>query len=688
MFKNYLKIAVRNFLKHKAYSFINIAGLALGLAACILILLYVRDEINHDRYHKNADRIYRVTTRDTSEDRVRDLAYSFAPLAPALLTDIPDISHAVRFFPYSAAVKATREKCFQEDRFFFVDPEVFEVFTFPLKKGNPETVLKAPFSIVITEETAEKYFAGESALGKTLNVEGKFDFKVTGILENVPDNSHFTFDFLVPMDNVEDVLGWKPHWYWPPMYTYILLPGNYPASRLEDQFPGFLGKHIGKWAKGMRKLRLQPLTSIYLHSNLESEIEPTGNIAYVYIFSSIALFILFLACINFMNLATARSERRAREVGMRKVMGAQRFQLTRQFFGESLFYAFVSLFLAVVLVELLLPLFNRVVEKQLSINYMANWAMVVGFIALTFLVGIVSGSYPAFYLSRFQPLKALQGKTLLDTGGRRSLKLRTVLVTFQFSISIILVISTVIVRNQVNYIRNKDLGFDKKHFVLLPVRDEQVQENLKAFKTGLLSNSNIRGVTGCSSIPSSERLQEFDFPIIAEGVSGYRDLYVLPLMVDYDFVKTFGMEIAVGRDFSKDSVRDAEEAFILNETAVKKLGWESPIGKRFEMDKVLKGKPKTGRIIGVVNDFHFNSFHQKIGPVVIQISPEPYYYDFLAVRISSQNIPGTLEFIKKKWNGFIPHRPFEYSFLDSEFEKIYRKEMKLGQIFSYFAGFA
>ncbi len=682
MITNYLKIALRITWRHKGYSIINIFGLAAGMACCILILLYVQDELSYDRCHENFQRIYRVIGDEKNEGQVRHVANTYGPLAPALLSSFSEIEHAVRFFPYSATVQSGEQK-FQEERFFFTDSTVSKVFTFQFKRGDPRTALNSPYGLILTQSTAEKYFGQDDALGKVLRIENRFDFTITGVLEDLPSNLHFKFDFLAPMSHVTEIMGWKPRWHWPPMYTYLLLPEGYPAADLEKQFPDFIAKHIGAWAKDERALFLQPLSQIYLTPDLENEIEPTSNIAYVYIFSGIAFFILLIACINFINLSTARSTTRAKEVGLRKVVGAQRAQLIKQFLSESLFYAFLGLLLAVGLVELLLPAFNRLAGKALNITYLDNPTMTGGLIALTIFVGLVSGSYPALLLSNFRPITVLKGTLTTTFGARTPLRLRALLVVLQFAISIGLMGITYVVNRQLDFMQNKRLGFNKEHVVIIPVRDEEVQKNFETIKNRLLANSNVLTATALSNFPW--RGGFYDFPIQAEGLPAGAHMVLPVLIVDHDFIRTFGIELAAGRDFSREFTTDVREAFILNETAVKKLGWESAVGKTFEVQHVAEGGSRKGQVIGVVKDFHFRSLHHEIEPLVVMVSPVSYYLDNFAVRIHSSHLSETLAALASIWMEILPHRPFEYFFLDEDFDQLYRKEQKLEQIFESFS---
>ncbi|MGH7496408.1 MAG: ABC transporter permease [bacterium] len=689
MFKSYLKIAFRNFLKYKAYSFINVAGLALGLGCCILMLLYVQDELSYDRFHVNAKQIYRLICEESQEGRVRRVANTFAPMAPALRAAFPEISKIVRLFPHQVVVARDQDRRFPEKRFFFVDSTFFEVFTFSLRHGDARTALDQPNALILTPATAQKYFGAENPVGQSLTIENQHDFVITGVLEEVPPRSHFDFDFLANMNSVNALIGtWVLNhgWYYPPMYTYILLPPQEAPEKISQRMPEFVHRNFPKTLASYQKLQLQAMTAIHLHSDLENEIAPTSNIAYVYIFSAIAAFILAIAAINFMNLATARSANRAREVGLRKVVGAEKTQLIRQFLGESLFYAGLALFFALVLVEIFLPLFNSLSGKQLDLRYSGNWTIVFGMLALTFVVGILAGSYPAFFLARFRPVQVLKGKALTGVAGRTPLRLRSLLVIVQFVVSVVLMIVTWVVQEQLHYIQNKRLGFDKSHLLVVPIRDEAVQESFASLKNQLSTVAGISHISAISNFPWEKGY--YDFFVRAEGMGPEEKLNLPTVLVEYDFIPAFGMEVVAGRDFSKEHMTDAQGAFILNEAAVKRFGWDSAIGKKIEMEGVAAGRPRSGRVVGVVKDFHLRSLHHTIEPLVMLIAPAAYYLDNMAIRLEAHNIAQTLAALERKWRELVPHRPFEYFFMDEAFEGLYRREQRLAQIFRYFSALA
>ena len=686
MYKNYLKIAFRNFLKHKAYSIINVSGLAIGLACCILIMTYVQHELSYDRYHEKSERIYRIITDEKTGDESGYFANTYSPLAPAMLTDFPEIEHAVRLFPYDAGVQSTPEKQFNEARFFFSDSTIFDVFSFRFIQGDPNSALSTPFSLVITKSTARKYFGDADPIGKTMKVEGQVDFHVTGIIADIPPNSHFKFDFLAPVQHVPLILGWNPHWHWPPFYTYVLLREDANPEGIQSRFPQFITKHIKGMTSDDRLFHLQPLSSIHLNPNLQNEIEPTSNMAYVYLFSGIAFFILLIACINFMNLATARSAKRAREVGLRKVVGAKQEQLIRQFLGESLFYTILAMLLALVLVEMFSSTFNRLVDRDIDISYFTNLPIFFGLVGLTVLVGLLAGSYPALFLSRFRPLKVLQNKILSTSATGGAPRFRSVLVVLQFTISIALIIVTMIVSGQLSYIQNKQLGFNKEQIVVIPVRDEVIQNNFETVKNSLLSHSDVLSAAALSNFPWKSGF--YGFPGHADGMPEDIEMNLPILLVDHDFVKTFEMEILNGRDFSKDFSTDRSHAVIVNETAVESFGWDSGLRKKLTVKHIATGADVKGEVVGIVRDFHFQSLHHPIEPLVMLIAPVNYYIDNIAIRIKGQNISQTLDIIEQKWHEFVPSRPFTYFFLDDDFDQLYKKEGRLASIFQGFAGLA
>jgi len=680
MLKNYIKVALRNMKRQKGYSLINILGLAIGLACCLLILVYVQYERSYDRYHKNADHIYRVVEELNFFGEKNHMAITPAPFAPAMKNEFPEVKEAVRFmkgnFSEGKVLVTHGTDNYYEDKWFFADHSVFEIFTFPLIKGDAKSALKEPFTVVISEEKARKYFGDEDPIGKILTLSDRYnqsDFMVKGVLKDIPKNSHFRFDFLASFATMEKRFPkWVQNWFNHMYYSYLFLDENASPEALERKFPDLILKHAGKEAQAALKPHLQPLTAIHLYSHLDVEIEANSDAVYVIIFSAVALFILMIACMNFMNLATARSACRTREIGMRKVVGARRLQLVGQFLGESILFSFIALPLAVVMMELLLPAVRAFTERDLGFNYLNNWPILFMLIGITLVVGLVAGIYPALILSAFDPIRILKGK--LSSGSRGS-SLRKGLIVFQFAVSIILIIATGIILSQVRYIRTKKLGFNKDQVLVLNIKDKELRNKYEVFRAELSKNPSILNVTASSGIPGRV-LHHWYFS--TEGLQEKKErpgMWVM--MVDHDFIKTLGMEIVEGRDFSRDYATDEKEAIILNESAVRKYGWDSPLGRN------IKTENKDGYVIGIVKDFHFKSFYQQIEPIMIYISPR--YFEFLSVRIAADKIPEAMAFIKKEWKELAPNRPLDYLFLDDDFDKVYRNEERTGRIFGYFS---
>ncbi|MGH7600666.1 MAG: ABC transporter permease, partial [bacterium] len=680
MLKNYLKIALRNLLKHKAHSFINIVGLAVGIACCFFIFSYVQDELSYDRYHQKADQIYRLVSDVQTQSETNRQANTSAMMAPALRVDFPQVLSFVRFMPTEMLVRHGDNQ-FQEEHVFFADSSVFEVFSFSLIKGDPHTALKEPYSVVLTAKTAQKFFGEENPMGQTLIVDNELTFKVTGILAEVPRHSHFVFDMLVSFTTCEKLFPNRMNWFSFAFYTYLLLPKDFNVTVLEAKFPAFIDHHIGGQLRGYGMnyiLSLQPLTKIYLHSQRLAEIGPVGSSDTLYIFSAIAVFILFIACINFMNLATARSTKRAKEVSMRKVVGAERSQLIRQFLGESILLSFLSLLLALMLFELLLPALNTLSGKELSLHFNRHWVQALVLFGLALLVGIIAGSYPAFVLSGFQPLAVL--KSVLRSTGRGAV-LRRSLVVFQFAISVVLIIGTVVVYMQLDYLRRQSPGFNKEQMLVIDFKGEEgVKRRHETIKRELQAHPSVAGSSFSSGAPGTGLTTWYT--VVEVGGGATRESNLEALLVDYDFLNNYGIEIVAGRAFSQAHATDATEAFIINEAAVAHFGWTSPeeaIGKRIEQI----GARKQGRIIGVVKDFHFESLHYRIAPLSLHLLPS--HFTYLSLRIKTEEVSRTVAALKRRWEALVPNRPFEYFLLDENFDQQYHADEKFGQVFGVFA---
>ncbi|MCH8020984.1 ABC transporter permease [candidate division KSB1 bacterium] len=677
MFKNYLKISFRNLWRAKGYSAINLAGLATGMACFILILLWVQDELSYDKFHENTNRLFRVVRLDR-DDPSQGVCQAGAPWGPALYNDFPEVENFVRFRGHGRTLMSRGDKGFYESEGLYADSTIFEVFTFPLLKGNPKTALTRPNTMVINERMAEKYFGSEDPVGQSLVFNNQDEFEITGIMQNIPANSHIKFDYLIPFFMYQrwDTSEWGVNNF----YTYLLLAEG-TATQLEAKIPEFLERHAGERTAAASINKLQPITDIHLHSNLLRELEANGDIANVYIFSAIAIFILLIACINFMNLATARSANRAKEVGIRKVVGSQRLQLIKQFLGESIFLSIIGILLAVGLVELLIPNFNELSGKQLSLDFGNNVFLLTGLLFMALIVGFISGAYPAFFLSSFKPIAAIKG----DVGsGKSSSILRKGLVILQFAISITLIVGTAVVYRQLNYMSSKKLGFDREQVLVIRMDNSEIKSKQELFRNELLRNPAISGVSATSNLLGGG---DWGMPFSYEGSGDENRFSARVLVVDPNFVETLGMQIVDGRNFSNEFTTDISAAYILNESAVKQIGFDNPVGKYFgrptERNEQGEWDYEKGSVVGVIKDFHFRSFHEEIQPMVLFMIPE--WFSYLSVRIRPENISTTIDFVEKKWHEFDPNRPFDYFFLDEIFDQMYRAEQRFGNTFVAFS---
>ena len=685
MIKNYLKVAIRNIIKHKGFSIINIVGLAIGIACSILILLFVAHELSYDKFHEKAERIHRIAVRASVGDTKIRQTYSSSATFKKLLEDFPEIEVAVKFLKLGRTPINLGEKTFFESRFFAVDSTFFDVFTIPLIHGNPKTVLANPNTMVISKNTALKYFGGTDAVGKILRADfsydpGSIDFEITGVSENVPANSHFHYDLLVSSATFPTYIN-DPGWSSNNFISYVVLKEGTSSEWFDAKLKEFTRKHMGgerfdAWvAKGnFWEYFLQPVTKIHLNSDLNGEFEANGNETYVYIFSAISIIILLIACINFMNLSTAKSSLRAKEVGMRKVVGSGRNRLVVQFLSESVLLSFISLALGMVIVISLLPLYKNLIGRQLEIHYFDNFIVIPSLLALGLIVGVISGAYPAFFLSSFKPISALKGKTIGSKGGSW---LRNILVIFQFTISIFLIIGTLVVNQQLKFFQNIKLGFDKKQ-VLVIRNPGSLGNNIVPFKEALRKQSSIIDVSGSNTLPGR------GFSNIGFGAEGVDKSFTLNLCVcDYDFLDTLKLELVQGRFFSRDFITDSHAA-VLNEKAVELLGWDDPIGKKINNWARNRGN---FTVIGVIKDYHYESLHQEIRPMALFLSGG-YYTNVessISVRLNTENISETIKYAGNTWNDFAHNMPFEYSFLDEDYDNLYINEKQTRKLFSIFS---
>jgi ABC-type antimicrobial peptide transport system permease subunit len=663
MIHNYLKVAFRKMMRQKVFSFINIAGLSIGMATCLLIFLWIQDELNYDRFHENADNIYRVVMNDQKYG-VKWPVVSI-PVGPALKKDFPEIRDSVRVSDFRGLL-TYEDKKFDEIG-AYVDPSFLEIFSFPLERGNSETALQSPLSIVISQKAAEKFFGLENPLGKNLKVNNDLDLTITGVIKNIPENSYFDLDFLIPFEIFEKRDRDPTNWGRFQLYTYILLQDNSSYKELGTKMAGLLQEHN---VRPGPRLELEALTRIHLYAS-----DGGGDIRYIYIFAIIALFILAIACINFINLSTARSSTRAVEIGMRKVSGALKTDLVKQFIGESVLISAIALAFAIALVFLLLPTLNNLAGKRLSLAPQGNWIMFLGFVGIVLFSGFLAGSYPALFLSALKPVNILRGTLIPTRGGAKRALFRKALVVCQFAISIFLIISTFIIFKQLHFIQNRNLGYQKDHIVAVPLRGN-ASGQYEAFKNELLRDSRITHATGTSEVPVM--IGKIHIGYDWEGKDPEIEARMYEVLVDHDFIKTLNMSIVQGRDFSKEYKTDTSEAFILNEAAVKYMDIASPIGKDFSFSD------RKGTIVGIVKDFHFRPLHEEIEPLVMFCMQGSFNYLCIRVQPEISGLPGTIRYIERVWNKFAPHFPFQYSFVDATFDRFYRSEQKTGRIFGYF----
>lgn len=681
MLYNYLKVALRNLFRQKLYAAINIFGLAIGLAICLLILLFVKDELSYDQYHTKADQIYRVVTQwGFGTDRVHETPINSYRLAPALETDFPELEALVRFSPYGGLITYDNQD-FQEDQLFLVDENVFEVFDFGWKSGDKETALQEPFTVVISESTAQKYFDGDNPIGKVIQWNDEHELRVTGTFADFAPNNHMEVDLFVSMETGKQVYNQLVlnNWGEGSQYTYLLLPEGMKPESISERFPAFIEKNLGEGRSEGIAMYLQPLKDIHLHSNLAGEIQANSDIRYIYISSAIALFIILIACINYMNLSTARSIKRAKEIGVRKTLGAPRMALVNQFLSESTVIALIAFVLAIGLVWISLPGFNTFVEKSLSINPFEIPETYLAFLGITLGIGLLAGSYPALYLSSFDVVKVFQEKV---KKGTLSAKLRKGLVVFQFCISTVLIIGTLIIYGQWDYLRNKDLGYNKENLLLVPIPAVAQYETLK---TQLEQNPNITNITASNKRLTNRLSSNLGFKAENYEPNPQDRTSIKIVTVDIDFMETLEADFLAGRNFSTDYGSDDTEAFILNEAAVKMIGWQDdPIGKWFETSEFDNGSwaTRTGKIVGVVQDFNMESLHNKIEPVVYYISKG--WLNWMTLRINSSNTPATIDFIKDKWVQYGSEESFDYTFLDDRIDQLYQGEERYFTLFIAF----
>ncbi len=679
MLRNYLKIAWRNLWRHKAFTALNMGGLTVSLAACFIIFLWVSDELNYDRFGKNADRVFRVGLTLVAKNQPdKQFAVTAAPLAGVLFKDFPEIENTVRFTRSSMLITYRNEHFFTKN-FLLADSTFFEVFGFPLVKGDPHTVLNQVNAAVISETTARRYFGQDDPVGKTFKGNDTSLFIVTGVAKDLPATSHFHFDVICSFKQ----LGSQSleSWWNDSFYTYLLLKDAASAHTLGLKMADIMDKYNAEQNKaiGFRGLHfLQPIKKIHLHSDLRGEIERNGNMSSLRIFIAIAIFLLLVACINYINLTTATSFKRAKEIGMRKVSGASIPQLAGQFLSEAILITLISLILAIGVTRICLPAFNQIAGTDISLSSEFSWSLIGYLVAAAILLGTLAGVFPAFYLSRIRPVRVF--KNIIAREGRL-LSIRKILVIFQFSLSIMLIIATVIALQQLRYMQSRDVGFDKEQVVGIPFRDSKETSLMQTLKEEFGKVPGIALSTVSSSTPGKNLS---NIVVLPEGVQADQTQTMNTLVTDFDFINTYKLKMAAGRAFSKD-FGDDSSAFILNQTAVRELGWGAPqnaIGKAFDW-----GLGKKGKVIGVVSDFNFNSLRQKVSPVVMHILPENSgWYGFLSVRINAPDKRNAIHSLEETWKKIIPGHPFDYFFVDEDYNKQYQGDRRLSNLSMLFSG--
>jgi putative ABC transport system permease protein len=687
MLRNYLKIAWRNLMLRKAYTAINILGLAIGLASCLLIVLFIQHELSYDNYHTKAKRMYRMTINGMLAGKGITATYASAPAGPALIREIPGIETATRMVSRGTFIVKKGTESFKEERVIFADSNFFNVFSIPLLKGNPKTILREPKTLVITQTIANKYFGDADPIGKTLTFGEKDIYRITGLCEDIPSNTHFHYDMFASITG--EKLGEK--WLSSGALTYVVLREGYSAENLNAAMPAIVDKYIGpeikefigishaEFKKRGDKIEFvfQPIADIHLKSHIDGEIEANSDIKYVYIFAAIALFILMIACINFMNLSTAGSANRAKEVGIRKVLGSVQGQLIGQFLSESVLVTFMALGVALIIVAVALPYFNQLSGKAFEVSVLVKGMMLPAILLACLFIGLLAGSYPAFFLSAFKPVSVLKGKI---SAGFKSSWLRSTLVTTQFVVSIGMIIGTIVVYRQLNFIQNKKVGFDKDQVLVLH-DTYMLGQKLNTFKEEIKQLSQVANATMAGYIPAGASNNGGDGFELANGADHpvtYRDK---TYNIDDDYLPTLGISLVAGRNFSRN-VRSDTAAVLINEAAAKEFGFKNPIGQ--QLRTIGNGEPMSKRtytVIGVVKDFHFESIHNRIAPLVMYYGADTYQ---MAIRVRTSDIPGLLDVLEQKWKGQTDN-PFSYSFLNERFNKTYLLEQRTGQLFSIFA---
>lgn len=681
MSKNFLKMTLRNIKRHKVYSFINIAGLSVGMACCFLIYSYVQYELSYDKFHKDYKDIYRVVNRQIGNVYLGTDYFSTSPalLAPTMKEDFSEVLKAARVY-FLKGLLSYENKHFNET-VHFADPEFFKIFTYPLRISSTQNPIEDPFSMLITQRMAQKYFGEQNPIGKNICLNNEFDFIVTGILQDTPLNSHLRFDFLLSLISIKTIMGgewgqrYLSRWDSADFHSYIKLRKGTDPETLQEKLLAFKNKYLGEESPSC--FILQPISSIHLQSHMNMELEPNSNVKYLFIFSTVGFLILLIACFNYMNLTTASISHRAKEVSMRKVVGADRKSIFRQFLSESMISCSIAFISALLLIYLFLPTFQSIFDRELYFSQFNDARMIVGLFSIALFMGLLSGSYPALLLSSIRPIKILRGNFKLSTKG--SSLFRKNLVVIQFFISIFLIIGALVIGKQRDFIKSRNLGFQKENILNVLIQDPELRSNCQRIKTELSNHPQILDMTVSSHIPA--RIRGGSRSAYWEGREKDITLTTYRISVDYNYLDFYGIDIVKGRNFSREFPSDQKNAYIVNEIIADYIGWEDPIGQKFSWS----GRPVNGEVIGVVKNFHFFSLHMPIDGLAIKLDPNGNY---LSVKIHPENMENTVAFIEKKWKELSPEYPFVFSFLDETIDKMYRTEQRLGKSINIFTTIA
>ena len=671
MIKNLLKTALRHIRNHLGYSLLNILGLTLGISSALFLVIYVSDELSYDRYHENADRIYRVSSKITETDDQFTWNVAQLPMGPQVVQDYPEVQSFVRFIPMPRALYKFEDKEYIEENFLYVDSTLFDIFSYKVLKGEVRSAIKDPGKIVLTETTAARYFGDSDPIGKTL-ITGDNTFEVTGVIEDVPSNSHFRFDAVSARNNLPKQLG---SWGNFGVFTYLLFPRDFDVDVFETKIQGMYDAHMKTIFEPLKitiEYILEPITKIHLYSTNPSEPEPTGSITYVIIFGIVALFLILIAAMNYMNLATARSASRAREVGLRKVSGSRRRTLVAQFLSESVVLTFISLIISIILLIILLPKFNLFAGKSFDLTILYSPVVIISVIGVILVAGIFGGSYPAFFLSRFSPVTVLKGEI---TQGSAGSLFRKILVVIQFTISVAMIVFTLVVFKQLNYLKNTDQGFNQENVLTLQLNQDMIRK-YPALKLALQGNNDIKYVTSTNT-PVGEGSNKAIFNM--ETDQGMVQRGINFAVVDHDFVDALGIEIISGRDFQQDMPADTLTGVVVNETLAKRMGWSDPIGKKAELGN---GAFVNARVIGVMKDYHQTGMYNEIESLMLVWRES--FTNIIYVKLSGNNTEQTISFIESNWKEFFPDQPFTYTFLSERFNRQFEADEKRGLIFTMF----